>query len=156
MGITVLIGSAGSGKTTWVLEHYKPVKTRIDLVPITDTEQGAVLVGDYTKNRRELGTDTISYNALDKIIKEIEKLDNNGIPVVVEGDRINNQRFFEFLKTRKNVKLYLVLTDLKTASLRLKRAESKISHSFLKTTYTKSIKNFAKYRGFFDSGIIYT
>lgn len=155
--ITVLIGSAGSGKTTWVLQHYTPVRVVEDEVPITETEEGAVLIGDYTRDRRELGTDTISYSAIEKIISVIKRFDKSNIDVVVEGDRINNGRFMHFLETRKDrVQLYLVLTDINTAYQRLRQAGSTISYKFLKTTYTKSLNNYRKYKGVFKSGVIYT
>jgi len=154
--IYIVIGQSGAGKTTFVKERFIKGDTMIvnDIVPCT-ISKGVVLIGKYNVGLRTEGTDCLPYNALGKIEKQVEKL-NKGV-VVVEGDRINNNEFFNFLiNKRLEGKLYLITCSVETSIKRLRNAGSKITEKFVRATRTKSINNFIKYRYFFDGEEICT
>jgi len=149
--INVVIGQSGIGKTTFVKNRWGQGKFEIKYdqpVPYTLFESG-VLLGKYNVGIRTEGTDTLSYSAIPKILDTIDAL----YPLYnigVEGDRINNSRFFQHLISKNySVKLYFLDGDLSISYKRLRNAGSNISESFIKTTKTKSSNNFLKYGGFF-------
>ncbi len=150
--ITVIIGQAGAGKTTYVKNKYlkNPVLIK-DIIKVTKCDDN-YLLGDYTINSRTLGTDTIPYNELNKIIKYIG--DNPDKNIIAEGDRINNDKFFQFLLTlQRPIKLFLFICPLKVSKNRLKEV-SCIKLPFIKATRTKSVRNYLKYKDYFQSEII--
>jgi len=154
--IYIVIGQSGSGKTTFVKERFITGDTVIinDIVPCTVCKD-IILIGKYNVGLRTEGTDCLPYNYLGKIEQQIEKLGKRTI--VVEGDRINNSKFFEFL-INKGIegKLYLLVCPVEVSIKRLRGAGSKITEKFVRTTRTKSINNFIKYRYFFDGEEICT
>ena len=151
--IIVGIGQSGSGKTTYFKERYvKPPISHVEdeICPYTVAD-GIALIGRYNIGKRTEGTDSLSYSILPKLIQQVEVLTKKYPIIIVEGDRINNTRFFEYLvKSGQQVHLILFTCPLETSVKRLEAAGSKITLPFIKTTKTKSLNNFMKYgRQFF-------
>ena len=147
--IYVIIGQSGAGKTTFVRDRFiratDPVVVE-DIIPYTKCN-GFCLIGKYGTGERTEGTDTLAYNAKDKIKRQIKKLiEKKETAIVLEGDRINNNDMFSFLATlRMPVKLYLITCTLETSMKRLQAAGSKITPQFVRATKTKSLNNFIKW-----------
>ncbi len=153
--INIIIGSSGSGKTTFVkktfitetCENFKEEEIKL-------CRSGKnLLFGHYNIEKRTEGTDTMSYSIIEKIIKKLKELigENKYGEIVLEGDRINNLKFFKSLEQfKEDIKVYLFDCSIDTSLKRLRKADSKIGLSFLKMTKTKSLNNFelAKRLGF--------
>lgn len=153
----IVIGQSGSGKTTFVKTKFLTDRVKIveDIIPYSVCDNGIIALGCYGIGKRTEGTDTLSYNAKNKIKKQLKKLKGNDI--VIEGDRINNKDIFEFIASlRVSVKLYLISCSLKTSMERLRTAGSTITLSFVKTTKTKSKRMFLEYSQRFNGEIIIT
>lgn len=153
----VVIGQSGAGKTTFVKERFITGKTQIkkDVIPYTISESGFIALGKYNIGKRTEGTDTLAYNAKDKIIRQLARF--KGKNVVLEGDRINNESIFEYLaESKEYVQLYLITCSLQTSMERLKDAGSNIGPEFVKATKTKSKNMFLKYREKFNGVFINT
>lgn len=156
--VIIVIGQSGAGKTTFVKEKFLQGKCEIvdDIVPYTQSEKYAV-IGKYYIGRRTEGTDTLSYSAQEKIRTLLKRLVKDGKDVVLEGDRINNRATFAFISMLKvPVKMYLVTCSLETSVNRLRSAGSSITLPFLKTTRTKSINNFKKWKSRFNGEVVLT
>ena len=155
--IIIIIGQSGSGKTTLAKEILgEIIKSKKDIVKITECKNYTG-IGDYTGQKREKGTDTLPYNSTNNIIKQIKKLNKQGIPVLLEGDRITNKTIFEEIKyIGAKTKLFLVTCSLRTSMERLKKGGSKIKPPFLKMTKTKSRNLFIEYKDIFHGEIINT
>lgn len=156
--VVVVIGQSGAGKTTFVKENFLKGECHIveDIVPYTQGEKYAV-IGKYYIGKRTEGTDTLSYNAQEKIRQQVKKLVDAGKDVVLEGDRINNRATLAFLSMLKTpVKMFLVTCSLETSVNRLRSAGSEITLPFLKTTKTKSYNNYCKWGRRFNGEIINT
>lgn len=143
--ITVIIGQAGSGKTTFVMEKFYSDLMLLKKHPIKHTYINCLcLIGDYKTKDRCKGTDTLAFNSIEKIIDFIRDNQNN-FDFVIEGDRINNKRFFQAISKMKiEIQVYCLHCDIKKSYERLRNAGSKITLPFLKTTRTKS-ENMVKY-----------
>ena len=158
--IYVVIGQSGAGKTTFckskfLLKDLEPVED----YPVACTRSGNIYaIGKYGIGIRTEGTDTLSYSALPKIIQTVKDLIRNGhINILMEGDRINNDKMFLFLSMLNiPVKLYLIQCSIPTSLSRLRKSGSKIMETFIKTTRTKAIKRFLKWGRLFDGEIITT
>lgn len=158
--IYVVIGQSGAGKTTFCKKNFliEPYET-VSEYPVACTKSGNVYaLGKYGIGIRTEGTDTLSYSALPKIIQTVKALSlNNGINILMEGDRINNDRMFLFLATLKiPVKLYLITCKIATSMKRLRASGSTISEKFVKTTRTKALKRFMKWGAAFKGEVINT
>lgn len=154
--IIVVIGQSGAGKTTFAKNNFLQGDFKIidDIVPYT-TNGEYCAIGKYGIDKRTEGTDTLPYNSGNKIRKLISLLNSEGKNILIEGDRINNQATFEFLRTLDTkIKLYLILCPLETSIERLRKSGSKITPKFVKGTKTKSLNNFIKYRDYFNGEII--
>lgn len=148
--IHVVIGQSASGKTTFVKKKFLKDGMKFEAKPIKHTyDSKTCLIGDYTKDDRCLGTDTLPYNSLPKIIDFVRLSHKKFSDIVLEGDRINNRRFFTFLAMLPDVTVYYLSCSLPTSMKRLRAADSKISERFVKSTITKSRNMFlfAKERG---------
>jgi len=141
--ITIVIGQAGSGKTTFVKNKFITPDCNYHLfdIPIKYTScKDILLLGDYVSNKRCLGTDTLAYNALPKIIEFIKE--NKEHHIIAEGDRINNKRFFEEIsKLKIPVEVYVLSCSLEESIKRLRKEGSKIKESYVKRTMTKTKNN---------------
>ncbi|MDE6940956.1 MAG: hypothetical protein K2P40_08460 [Lachnospiraceae bacterium] len=65
----IVIGQSGSGKTTFVKTRFLTERVKIieDIIPYSVCENGIIALGRYNIGKRTEGTDTLSYNAKDKI-----------------------------------------------------------------------------------------
>lgn len=158
--IYVIIGQSGAGKTTFCKKQFltEPYESVSDY-PVACTKSGNIIaLGKYGIGIRTEGTDTLSYNALPKIIQTVKMLTlKENVNILLEGDRINNDKMFLFLATLKvPVKLYLVSCKIATSMKRLRESGSKISEKFVKTTRTKALNRFMKWGTLFNGEVIYT
>ena len=116
---------------------------------------GVIALGRYGIGRREEGTDTLAYNAKDKIKRFLKA--HREQDIILEGDRITNREIFNYIAALGvETKLYLITCSLKTSMRRLRAAGSKITPTFVKTTKTKSKKLFLEYAGRFNGEAIFT
>ena len=158
--IYVVIGQSGAGKTTFcktrfLTEPFEPVEN----YPVACTRSGEIFaLGKYGIGIRTEGTDTLSYSAAPKIMQTVKALIADGHKeILMEGDRINNDKMFLFLATvGVPVKLYLVRCGLKTSMTRLRNSGSKITETFVKTTRTKAMNRFMKWNQVFHGEVIDT
>lgn len=154
--IFIIIGQSGSGKTTFVRKRFLTGELSIveDIVPYT-TNGEYCAIGKYGIGIRTEGTDTLSYDAGEKIRRQIRKLLDEGKNVVIEGDRINNRATFATIALMNvPAKLFLVVCSLETSLQRLRAAGSKITPTFVKATKTRSRNNFLKWRKRFDGEVV--
>lgn len=154
--IFIIIGQSGSGKTTFVRKRFLTGELSIveDIVPYT-TNGEYCAIGKYGIGIRTEGTDTLSYDAGEKIRRQIRKLQDEGKNVVIEGDRINNRATFATIALMNvPAKLFLVVCSLETSLQRLRAAGSKITPTFVKATKTRSRNNFLKWRKRFDGEVV--
>lgn len=158
--INVVIGQSGAGKTTFCKRRF--FSSACDILtnyPVPVTKSGDIYaLGKYGIGKRTEGTDTLSYSALPKIIETVRALIIDGhTDIVMEGDRINNEKMFAFLASLDiPVKLFLIHCKLDTSMQRLRAAGSKISLTFVKCTQTKSRNNFLTWAGKFCGEAINT
>lgn len=140
MKLIVVIGQSGSGKTTWVKKNFYSPDMVLETFPIKHTKNLlTTLVGDYTLNQRTLGTDTLPYNFLPKIINFVLEQNKTDKTLIVEGDRINNKKFFDSLIDNGVIfELHYFVCPLEISEQRLRKAGSKQTLPFMKTTKTKS------------------
>lgn len=155
--IYIVIGQSGSGKTTFVKQRWLAGNSQIveDEVPYTVCD-GRALIGKYNVGLRTEGTDTLPYDALPRILKQIDRLYPH-MDIVLEGDRINNRRLFEHILRRGYAaKLFLLRCSIVTSVKRLRAAGSKITPKFVKATRTKSEHNFLRYASAMDGEVVVT
>ena len=155
----IVIGQSGAGKTTFVKSHLlrEPYTLTEDVVPLTADADGRVALGRYGIGKRTEGTDTLPYNAKDRIKKQLSRLAAEGKTVVLEGDRINNSEIFDHvLRLGGGAKLYLVTCKLHNSMKRLRAAGSTISPTFVKGTRTKAKHMFLAYASRMHGEIINT
>ena len=153
----IVIGQSGAGKTTFVKEKLlkEPYTVTEDVTAITTDAHGRIALGKYGIGKRTEGTDTLPYNAKERIKAQLTKL--RGKTVILEGDRINNQDVFDhILRLGEEVKLYLVICKLSTSMKRLRQAGSTITPSFVKATRTKSRNMFLRYSSKMNGEVINT
>lgn len=153
----IIIGQSGAGKTTFAKTNFLSGSIEVvdDIIPYSVCSNGIIALGRYDVGKRTEGTDTLAYNAKDKIKKQLRKL--KGRDVLLEGDRINNREIFEFISSLGvEAKMYLVTCSLKTSMERLRAAGSTITPTFVKTTKTKSKRMFLEYGQRFHGEVIKT
>lgn len=154
----IIIGQSGSGKTSFVKKRFltEPLEVYEDIVYCTRSGK-TVALGKYGIGIRTEGTDTLAYNAKDKIKKQLKKLKAQGVDVVLEGDRINNAEILNYISAiGAEAKIYLVTCSLKTSMERLRAAGSTISPTFVKTTKTKSRNTFLQFASRYNGEVIKT
>ena len=154
--IYIIIGQSGSGKTSFVYQRFLTGELSIveDIVPYT-TNGKYCAIGKYGIGIRTEGTDTLAYNAGEKIRQQIEKLAAEGKDIILEGDRINNRATFASIALLKvPAKLFLINCSLSASMKRLRAVGSEITETFVKATKTRSINNFLKWRRRFDGEVI--
>ena len=134
----IIIGQSGAGKTTFAktrfLDDLQPPEK--DIVWIT--RSGIYVgLGKYGVGIRTEGTDTLPYNAKEKIFQQLLKMQRQHI--VMEGDRITNDPTFQFLaRIGVQVKLYLLTCSVDTSLSRLRESGSAIARKFVLASKTKS------------------
>lgn len=158
--IYVVIGQSGAGKTTFCKTRFlKEPFIPVESYPVACTRSGNVYaIGKYGIGIRTEGTDTLSYNAMPKIIQTVKDLLHDGHQdILMEGDRINNDVMFLFLAALQvPVRLYLLRCDIQTSLKRLRAAGSKITPVFVKSTRTKAMKRFMRWGQTFQGEVIDT
>lgn len=162
--IYVVIGQAGSGKTTFVRTRWFRPGAQIREKPIAHTvtcDGGTILLGKYGIDKRCEGTDTLSYSAL-PLIKEFVAENAARMNIVLEGDRITNDSFFSWLQRgwpkrhQPPIKLFLVRCPIMVSMQRLRNAGSDITEQFVRATKTKSTRLFIRYGKKWDGEIVNT
>jgi len=152
--IIIVIGQSASGKTTFVRNNF--IGKEYKNIHPTKNIYGCVsgknfLFGHYNIGKRCEGTDTMSYSALPYIINYILKIINEYSNIILEGDRINSKKFFDFIASLGTVvDVYYFKTSIENSIRRRIEAGSKASLTFIKTTITKSenMKQYAEKLGF--------
>lgn len=155
----IIIGQSGAGKTTFAKTRFllEPYYPKEGIIPYTKCYNGILALGKYGIGKRTEGTDTLPYNAKDKIKAQLKVFAQQGADVLLEGDRINNRETLNYIAALGvPVKMYLITCSLQTSMKRLRAAGSKISVKFVKTTKTKSKNIFLEYGSRFDGEIINT
>ena len=154
----IVIGQSGSGKTTYVRNNFlQEPYIIIDKYPVVCTmcANGVIALGRYGIERREQGTDTLAYNAKEKIKRTLYELRSKD--VVLEGDRIANADIFEYIRLLGvQVRLIMCICSLSTSMCRLRSNGSRITKKFVKCTRTKSKNLYLKYCAAFNGVIIDT
>ncbi len=138
--IIIVIGQSASGKSTFVKNNFMGLKQELFEEPFKYTISNNIcFLGDYLADKRCVGTDTLSYNIIDKLCDFVRQNYDKYTYIVAEGDRINNKKFFEAVK-ELNVPadLYVLSCSLKESMERLKANKSTITETFVKTTKTKA------------------
>lgn len=156
--IYIIVGQSGSGKTTFTKSRFLNGETEVfeDEIPYTVCGRTAAL-GRYNVGKRTEGTDTLPYNAQDKIKRLLPKLIGMGYDIVMEGDRINTPEIFDYVRNLgQDVKLFLVKCSILTSMERLQAAGSTITITFVKATKTKAKRNYIRYAKVFHGEIIDT
>lgn len=157
--IIIVIGQSGAGKTTFVKNRFlpEPYSTEQRSVDVTKASNGLYAIGKYGIGKRTEGTDTLPYNAQERILETVKELAEEGYDVIMEGDRINNKQVLtRILSLGHPVKLYLVTCSLGTSMKRLRAAGSNITAPFVKATKTKSRHIYMEFAGQCDGEIIDT
>lgn len=146
--VIIVMGQSASGKTTFVkntfidgeVQNIKPRKYVKACVC-----NNKILLGHYNIGKRCEGTDTLSYSSLPHIINFILDVFNEYDILIAEGDRVNSERFYNFIQSlRIPVKVYYLTCSLEESLKRRVKTGSEASEKFVKTTITKS-KNMAEY-----------
>lgn len=134
----IVIGQSASGKTTFVKEKY------LSALAINENPRkyiktcycgNTLLLGHFNLGIRCEGTDTLSYSALPALIEYLPEVVNSFDTIVAEGDRLNNKRFFIFVKSL-NIPVELIYFKCSLEDSIERRGDASIS--FVKTTITKS------------------
>lgn len=140
MSIYIVIGQSASGKTTYVTKNFITEELQRLDKPFKHTISGKnLLLGHYGLERRCCGTDTMSMSILPFLIEHFKEVLNKSENIIGEGDRINNQKFFDYIKNLNiPVKVILFECSIEESLKRLKEAGSTIGETFVKTTKTKA------------------
>lgn len=149
----VAIGQSAVGKTTFVMNQFvgsAPMQLVNEPIPHTIVGNYCFL-GDYTTDLRTKGTDRLSYSILPELLDFVEKNQDKHDYFVAEGDRINCERFFTFLKKiNVDVTVYTFICDVELSIKRRAESGSDASEQFVRATQTKTLnmQKFAKSLGF--------
>lgn len=141
--IIIIIGQSASGKTTYIRKNFLNGNLEFIDQPfkITIVNKGTLLLGHHRGEKRCEGSDELSMSILPKLIEFIESNINNYSTIIMEGDRITNEKFFRFVHSLNlPVDLYVTSCSLNDSIKRRIQAGSKPSETFVKTTKTKTIR----------------
>lgn len=144
--VIIVIGQSCSGKTTYVKNNFlneasefKFIDKPFKITLMKKNNDQWILPGHYKGEKRCEGTDELSMGILPKLIEYIKNEKENFDILCVEGDRINNKRFFNFIKTLNvSVSLIYLKCSLEESIKRRIKNNSDPSETFVKTTITKS------------------
>jgi predicted kinase len=155
--IILVIGGSATGKTTFIKKEYLTLEHKnIEPKKLIKccVNESTILLGHYNIDKRCEGTDTLSYAALPKLIEYLPTIINKYDLLVAEGDRINNKKFFDLIKSFNiPVEVYYFTTSLQNSLQRRVASGSNSSRDFVRTTITKSV-NMLKYATFLGFTII--
>lgn len=139
--IISVCGKPGTGKTTlfrefiskYTWETVEPIKS---LHCMYSKDIDTYIVGKYEPNEIFAGTDKLSMSIQPTAEKFFLETKSN---ILVEGDRLTNNKFFNFLSLIKDIELYILVLSATEPSLieRYKLRGSNQSESFLKGRETK-------------------
>ena len=98
--IYLVVGGSCAGKTSFVVNSFVSSDTKVykDLVTLTECDNN-ILFGDYTRESRTKGTDTISRADLDKLAPQIDKLikEQPNKNIILEGTKIISRNLFNHI-----------------------------------------------------------
>lgn len=147
MKIKLFLGVSGAGKTTYIekniIKDSKKEDFFIDGIKMCKVNN-KILFGHYDVDRRCKGCDTLSMSVINDLIKLLDKLikENSYEEIIIDGDRVNNDKMFNFLKDLKeSVEVYYLDTSLEIVYKRMPNCNKK----FVQTTKTKSENMIKKY-----------
>ena len=144
----IIIGQSASGKTTYIKNTYlkdcinisfedKPFK----ITKMQKDKDRYLLFGHHKGEKRCEGTDELSMSILPQLIEYITANKDNFDILIAEGDRINNEKFFNFIVSlNMPVELYVMRCSLKESLQRRVETGSNASETFVKTTRTKALR----------------
>lgn len=142
--IYVVIGQSGSGKTTFVKEHFIRNETPENFWEdeIRLCRAGEVLLfGHYGVGIRTEGTDRIAKHLWRRILEVLEEayLNWDYRDIVLEGDRVSGFGMLEgLLPFKEDVRIHCMVCSIATSAERLNRD----SHTFIKCSQTKALRRF--------------
>jgi predicted kinase len=150
MKLVLLLGASGSGKTTYIeneiIKNQPLTEKTLQKVIVSHTDDFSLLLfGKYNVDKRCKGCDTLSMAIIDDLINDLKYfIDNNTAKMIVmDGDRINNNKMYEFLLQYKNItEIIYIDTGLDVIYERLKDCNK----TFVKTTMTKTLNSINKYK----------
>lgn len=149
--IYLIIGPSNSGKTTLVyntfvkdsktLEYYK------DIIGITKTDT-SYIIGDFTRDSRRKGTDTLARSDIKYIYDEVCALVNTGLDIVLEGVRVCSRPLINKLLQFDNLRLVYLYCAV---DLSIKRnleynKDSKVSYRAMKAVCTSANNIYEEYK----------
>ena len=143
--IYIIIGGTNSGKSslaknTFIKEQDFIVKK--DIITISETKD-CILIGDYDRQDRRVGTDTIARTDIKKIGDQIEALISADKDIVLEGMRcVSRPLFNKLLTLNTDITLIWVQCSPETS---FKRTNESIKYSICKRDYTASKNIFYEY-----------
>jgi len=142
MKIIVVFGPSGSGKTFYIeKEIIKGLfldETKFDGVDVSVNKgEKLLLFGKYNTPDRCKGCDKLSMAIIDPLIASLYAIieEQKYETVVADGDRVNNDKMFQFLSQyKKIVEIVFIDTPLDLIFKRLPNCNKQ----FVKTTFTKT------------------
>lgn len=146
--IIVVLGASGSGKTTYIEKNIIAGAPLFDetcqTIPVSvNHARKLMLFGKYNIDNRCKGCDTLSMSIINDLLVTLEYILHEGKwdTIVMDGDRINNEKMLNFLSSRtSDVEVVYVDTPLDIIFKRL----PKCNQQFVKTTHTKTRNNIKK------------
>ena len=158
--IYLVVGGSCAGKTSFVVNSFVSSDTKVykDLVTLTECDNN-ILFGDYTRESRTKGTDTISRADLDKLAPQIDKLikEQPNKNIILEGTKIISRNLFNhIMELNVPTKLFLIKCDKEVSIERNKKNNSTVNESVLKAECTKADNIFYEYKEVFNGEIINT
>jgi len=145
--IIIVLGTSGSGKTTYIeneiIKGRKLEDSNVAGIPTSITED-LLLFGKYNVEKRCKGCDTLSMAIIDDLLKAVEILIEDKLfkTIVMDGDRVNNIKMFEFLcKYKSFVEIIFIDTALEVIYQRLPECNKQ----FVQTTETKTRNSIYRY-----------
>lgn len=147
MKIKLFLGVSGAGKTIYIEKNVigNLVKEDFFIDKIKMCKAGnKILFGHYNVDRRCKGCDTLSMSIINDLIVLLDKLikENQYEEIIIDGDRVNNDKMFNYLKAYKeSVEVYFLNTSLEKVYERMPDCNKK----FVQTTKTKTENMIKKY-----------
>jgi len=139
--IMAIAGEPGTGKTTlmwsFIRQYVWETREEVKLVnTLYNKEKNLYILGKYEEGETFSGTDRYSMAVQPSAIEFIK---NNESNILFEGDRLTNNKFYDFLLDLPNteVQFLIVTANKNTLSERYKTRNSNQSETFLKGRKTK-------------------
>jgi shikimate kinase len=133
MKVIVVGGYPGSGKSTIMKRVIKELEAqgqvfkenKLGIVSWIESKK-VVILGWYKEGELFPGTDRLPMNVQPEAQRFLKSNEGNGKVVVLEGDRLFNEKMLEFIRSLKNVQLVLCIVTMTRGFLddrRQKRSE---------------------------------